>query len=194
MNKKLILLILSDVLILSSFGLIAPIFALFIDNDLGGSIVAAGLATTIFLGVKSFTQLPLSKYLIDKDKHKSRLLVIGTFLIISVPFIYFMAKSVSLIFVAQAIYGLGTALAYPSWFSLFTTYMDKRHKGFEYAIWSTGVGIGTALAAFAGAKVAELIGFKYLFFVVGAIAFLGFSLLIILDRIEGSETKRPRIN
>lgn len=189
MNRKLLLLILSDILILSSFGLIGPIFAIFIIENLeGGTIVAAGLSTTIFLVVKSTVQLPLSKYFIDKEKHKTRALLAGTFLIISIPFIYFFAKSIYAIFVAQAIYGLGAAMAYPAWFSLFTTYMDKRHKGFEYTLWSTGVGAGTAVAAFVGANVANSIGFKALFFVVGFIALLGFSLLIVLDRIDGRQT------
>ena len=184
MNKKLILLIISDVLILSSFGLIAPIFAIFIkDGLIGGSLVTAGLATTIFLAVKSVLQLPLTWH-VDKQKHKTRLLILGTFLIITVPFIYIIAKSVYTIFIAQIVYGLGAALAYPAWFSLFTTYIDKKHKGFEYAIWSTGIGIGTAIAAFLGAEIASSFGFDYLFFVVGFFAFLGFLLLIILDRIE----------
>lgn len=184
MNKKLSLLILSDILILSSFGLIAPIFAVFIkDNLIGGSLVTAGLATTIFLAVKSAVQLPLSWY-IDNDRHKTKLLVIGTFLIIVVPFIYILAKSIYMIFFAQVIYGFGAALAYPTWFSLFTRYMDKKHKGFEYAIWSTGVGAGTAVTAFIGAEVAEALGFKILFFVVGVFAFMGFLLLIILDHLE----------
>ena len=191
MNKKILLLILSDVLILSSFGLIAPIFAIFINENLiGGSIVSAGLATTIFLVVKSSIQLPLSKYLIDKEKHKTRSLLLGTFLIILVPFIYLIAKHVYVIFIAQAVYGLGTAFAYPTWFSLFTTYMNKRHKGFEYAIWSTGVGGGTAIAAFIGAKIADVLGFRSLFFFVGGIALLGFLLLILLDRIEGIEIRK----
>jgi MFS family permease len=186
MNKKLFLLILSDILILSSFGLIGPIFAIFmIENLKGGSLVSAGLATTVFLVVKSSVQLPLSKYFIDKEKHKTRSLLLGTLLIICVPFIYLAARSVYAIYAAQAIYGLGAAMAYPSWFSLFTTYMDKRHRGFEYTLWSTGVGLGTAVTAFFGAKTAELLGFKTLFFVVGIVALLGFLLLIVLDRIDG---------
>ncbi|MBU2503630.1 MAG: MFS transporter [Nanoarchaeota archaeon] len=191
MNIRLKLLILSDILIISSFGLIAPIFAIFIDGGIeGGSLVSAGLATTIFLVVKSSAQLPLSKYLIDKEKHKTRLLVFGTFLIITVPFIYVFAEHVNTIFVAQAIYGLGTAFAYPAWFSLFITYINKKHKGFEYAIYSTSVGLGMALSAFLGAKIAETFGFKPLFIFVGAIAFLGFLLLIVLDRIEGNDLRR----
>lgn len=190
MNKKLLLLILSDIFILSSFGLIGPIFAIFIIENLeGGSVVAAGLSTTIFLVVKSVVQMPLSRYFIDKEKHKTHSLLLGTLLIISVPFIYFFAKSVNTIFAAQAVYGLGAAMAYPAWFSLFTAYIDKKHKGFEYTLWSTGVGIGTALAAFVGANIANAIGFKALFFVVGFIALLGFGLLIVLNRIDGRSAK-----
>lgn len=186
-QKKLALLILSDVLILSSFGLIGPIMAIFItENLIGGTLVTAGLATTIFLIVKSAVQLPLSKF-IDKEKHKTHSLLLGTILIISVPFIYFFAKTVYVFFIAQAIYGLGAALAYPAWFSLFTTYMDKKHRGFEYTLWSTSIGIGTAIAAFLGAGAAEKLGFRSLFFIVGFIAFLGFLNLIILDRIEAKK-------
>jgi len=189
-SSKLWLLILSDILILSSFGLIGPIFAIFIIGGLeGGTVVAAGLATTIFLVVKCGVQLPLSRFFIDKERHKTHSLLLGTFLIISVPFIYASAKEISTIFIAQAIYGLGAAMAYPSWFSLFTTYINKNHKGFEYTLWSTGVGIGGAIAAYAGAKVADLLGFKSLFFVVGGVAFLGFLLLIVLDRIDGKGNK-----
>lgn len=184
MNQKIWLLIISDILILSSFGLIAPILAIFIkDNLVGGSLVTAALATTIFLIVKSSVQLPLSKY-IDKDYHKTKLLVAGTFLIVTVPFIYLFSKSIYMIFFAQTVYGLGAAMAYPTWFSLFTIYMDKKHRGFEYTIYTTCVGIGTAIAAILGAKVADLFGFNLLFVFVGIVAFLGFSLLILLDRLE----------
>jgi len=193
MNRKLLLLILSDILILSSFGLLAPIFAIFITNNLeGGSIVAAGLATTIFLVVKATVQLPLSKYFIDKEKHKTRSLMLGTFLIITVPFIYIFARDVNVIFIAQAVYGLGAALAYPAWFSLFTAYIDGKHKGFEYTLWSTGVGIGSAIAEPIPTKIAELLGFRTLFFFVGLIAFLGFLLLIVLDRIETKKKSKIR--
>ena len=182
MKKELMWLILSDVLILSSFGLIAPIFAIFIKEDLiGGSLVTAGLAATIFCVTKSVIQLPLSKY-VDKHSHKLMLLIIGTFLIALVPFVYSFAKNVNHIFIAQVIYGIGTALAYPTWFSLFTTYMDKKHKGFEWAVWSTSVGIGTALTAYLGAELANILGFDFLFFIVGAFSLAGFVLLFFINQ------------
>ena len=50
MNRTLKLLILSDVFVFGGWGLISPILAIFINDHLiGGSIEAAGIASTIFL-------------------------------------------------------------------------------------------------------------------------------------------------
>ncbi len=190
MKKELFFLILSDVFILSSFGLIGPIFAVFIkDNLIGGSLTSAGIASAIFFVVKSASQLPLSKY-VDKNHHKLSLLILGTFFIVFVPFIYSFSVSVRGIYFAQVIYGFGTALAYPAWFSLFTTYMDKKHKGFEWSIWSTSVGIGAAITAYLGAKIADAIGFKYLFFIVGGFSLIGFAILFSIFYVHHKRLKK----
>ncbi len=185
MNKKLLMLIFSDLFILSGFGLISPIFAVYLNTSLiGGSLVAIGLATTIFLVVKSAVQLPLSKYFIDKHDHKAVFIVIGTILIVSVPFIYMFAKNITTIYIAQAIYGLGAALDYPAWFSLFVLYMDKKHRGYEYTVYTTLIGVGTAIAAYFGAQIAALLGFKTLFLIVGIASFVGLLFLIALYQME----------
>ena len=50
---------LSDIFVVTGFGLIAPILAIFIKEDLvGGTIFAAGLASTIYLVSKCIVQLP----------------------------------------------------------------------------------------------------------------------------------------
>lgn len=190
MKKELKLLILSEILVLSSFGLIAPIFAIFIIGLEGGSIISAGLATTIFFVVRSVVQLPLSRYYIDKTKHKARLLLLGTTLILIVPFIYLFAKKISHVFFAQFVYGLGAAFAYPSFFSLFTKHMNKRRRGFEYSLLTTGTSLGIAFAAIIGANIADLFDFRVLFFFVGGMAFLGFLLLIFLEKAETVEIRK----
>ena len=182
MNKVIWLLTISDILILSAFGLIAPIFAIFMNSGItGGSIVAAGLASAVFLLVKSAVQLPLSIY-IDKKRSKLLFLLIGTFLIVIVPIFYALSKSVSLIYIGQGVYGLGAAMAYPAWYSLFTMHLDKKHRGLEYSVWSTGVGLGTALTAWLGAELAEKIGFANLFYVVAGVSFLGLVTLFFLSK------------
>ena len=66
-NRVIVCLILSDVFILSAFGLISPIFAIFVAEGIsGGSIIAAGLASSVFWIVKSAAQIPLAMYIEKK--------------------------------------------------------------------------------------------------------------------------------
>src|SRR3989338_11595327 len=105
MNRVIKLLMFSDIFVSTGFGLIEPILAIFIkENMIGGTIFAAGLASTLFLITKSIVQLPFSKY-VDSHDDKVKWLMIGTFLIGMVPFIYIFARSISFIYVAQVIYG-----------------------------------------------------------------------------------------
>lgn len=182
MDRTLILLIISDILILSSFGLVNPILAIFIKEDLaGGSIVAAGTAVAIFWGLKSVLQLPLSR-IIDSRRKKTGFLILGTLVIAIVPFIYMLSKNVYHIYVAQAIYAVGAAMAYPSWINLFTLHLDKKHRGFEWAVWSAGVGIGTGITAYLGAELAVLIGFRSVFLITGFFSVVGMLILFFIDR------------
>lgn len=181
-NRVIILLILSDILILAGFGLITPIFAIFVKEGIsGGSVFAAGLAVTVFLVIKSVAQIPLSIYL-DTKKGKLSFLYIGTILVCAVPFIYAFSKNVNWIYVAQAVYGLGAATAYPAWLTLFTMHVDRKHRGFEWSLWSTSIGLGTALTAFVGARLVTNIGFKNLFFITGGMALAGFIILLCLSK------------
>jgi MFS family permease len=179
MNKTLKLLIISDVFVFSGFGLIAPILAIFIkDNLIGGTIFAAGIASAIFLVTHSLLQIFFSYKFNPKDR--IWMLWLGTGLIALVPFGYIFAKSIYIIFVVQFIYGIGAAFAYPSWFSLFTTNLDKGKRGFQYSIYSAAVGVGSAITAGAGALLAEKIGFQWVFAITGLFAVIGFLTLLWL--------------
>ncbi|MDP3918388.1 MAG: MFS transporter [Nanoarchaeota archaeon] len=184
MNRVIKFLMISDILMLTSFGLIDPILAIFFKDDLvGGTILMAGLASTIFLLVKSFVQLPFSKY-VDSHNYRTRLrwLIFGTFLISMVPFIYIFAKHIYVIFFAQVIYGIGSGLAFPTWLGLWSTHLDKKKESFEWSLYSTLTGIGTAATAIIGAALAQFIGFSFTFLFVGLLSLIGCLMLFELDR------------
>jgi len=187
MNKAIKLLILSDIFVVTGFGLISPILAIFIkENLVGGTIISAGIASTIFLLTKNIVQLPFSKY-VDKYDDRVFWLILGTFMIACVPFMYIFAKSIYMLFLAQIIYGFGAALAYPTWFSVWTSHLDKKHKAFEWSLYSACVGIGTAVTAAIGSAISEYIGFVYTFAIVGIMALVGCGILFKLDREKNVE-------
>lgn len=193
MNRTIKLLMLSDVLILTGFGLITPILAIFIkDNLIGGTIFAAGFASTLFLITKSSLQLPFSRY-IDKHDDKVKWLIIGTFIISLVPLVYIFSNHIYYIYAAEVLHGIGSGLAYPTWLGLWSTHLDKKHESFEWSLYSTGVGVGTAITAAIGAVLAELVGFTITFLVVLIMSLAGGGTLFFLERKKGKKQPQPEI-
>jgi len=192
MNKTMRLLMLSDIFVLTGFGLIQPILAIFINGDVtGGTVLTAGLASTIFLVTKSLVQLPFGRY-IDSHARKTRWLMVGTMLMASVPILYLSADSIYQIYLAEAIYGLGSGLAYPTWLGLWSTNMDKGKESFQWSIYSTSTGLGTAATGTLGAAIASVMGFKATFLFAGLMCILGCATLLILERLSAKEINNQK--
>ena len=182
MNKTIRLLMMSDIFLLTGFGLIAPILAIFIkENLVGGTIFAAGFASTIFIVTKIIIQLPFSRY-VDNHRDKVKWLIIGTFIIALVPFIYMFATNITHIYIAQIVEGIGSGLAYPTWLGLWSINLDKKHEGFEWSLYSSLTGLGTASTAAAGAAVAQFLGFGYTFAMVGVMGVISGFVLFKLEK------------
>jgi DHA1 family quinolone resistance protein-like MFS transporter len=181
MNKTLKLLIISDIFVLSGFGMVAPILAIFINDNLaGGSIFSAGLASTIFLLTHASLQLLFSYKFNPKDR--LWMLKLGTAIMALVPFGYILATNIYHIYITEFMYGIGAAFAYPTWSSLFTAYLEKGRRGFQYSIYSSGVGIGTAITAAGGAWLAEKVDFRIVFILTGLMIMIGLMILFKLNK------------
>ena len=171
----------SDIFVLTGFGLIDPILAIFIkDNLIGGTIFSAGLASMIFFLTKSIIQLPFSRH-VDKTENKTRWLILGTLLISIVPFIYIFTSGIKMIYLAQLIHGIGSGLAYPTWLGLWSINLDRKQESFEWSLYSTLTGLGTAATAAVGAAIAQFVGFKFTFALVGVMSLIGCFILLWLN-------------
>lgn len=189
MNRAIKLLMLSDIFVLTGFGLIDPVLAIFIkDNLIGGTIFAAGIASTLFLLTKCCVQLPFSRY-VDKHEDKVKWLIVGMLLLSVIPFIYIFTKDVKYIYCAQILHGLASGLAYPTWLGLWSVNLDKGNESFEWSLYSTLTGLGTALTAAVGAAIAEIMGFTYTFIIVGLMALLGCSVLFFMEAKKEKSAK-----
>lgn len=182
MNKVIKLLIFSDIFVLTGFGLVDPILSIFIkDSLIGGSIIAAGMASTLFLVVRSILQVPFAAYA-DKHEHRLFFIIMGTALLTLVPLIYAFSTHIYQIYLAQIIHGIGAAFAYPTWMGLFSSNLNRKKESSEWAFYETCVGLGTALAAYFGAQLAEKIGFKNVFLIVGLFSIIGMIILFGLEK------------
>ena len=180
MNRTLKLLMASDTFVYTGFGLVTPILAVYIKNSIGGSLAAIGLMTTLFLISKTVFQLLFAK--VFGPKQRFFMVVVGTVLIVSVPFIYLLSSQMWQFYVAQILYGIGGGLAYPAWFSLFSSNLTKGRQGFEWSIYSGLVGCGAAISASIGSLLANKWGFNLVFFLAGVISVIGMLILLGLER------------
>lgn len=198
-NKVIRVLVLGDVMFFSAFGLIGPIFAVFITNQIAGATIAtAGFAATINLLTRSLAQMPVARYI---DRHKGEkddfmFMVLGSMLISVVPFIYLFIETSIHLYLAQVILGVGGALSNPGWYAIFTRHIDKEKEGTEWTLENIGVGLAAAGAAAIGGVLAQRLGFHNLFLIVGILSLIGlviqvslYSTVIELDH-KGSDKEQ----
>lgn len=183
MNKIIKILTFSDLLIIFGFGLISPVFAVFITEQIiDGTLAVVGAASAIYLISKALIQLIVARR-IDKVKGERDdfyWLIFGSFLLSLVPFLYLLCRLSWHLYLIQLIYGIGAALTFPGWCSIFTKHIDHSREAFEWSLYATLTGIGAALAAYLGGVIAEKLGFFVLFYIVGIMSLLGSIGLIFL--------------
>lgn len=180
-NRVIRTLVTSDFLLISGFAVFGPIFAVFITQEIeGGTLAIIGFTAAVFQIFKSSFQIPIANYL-DKnhgEKDDFYSLMIGSFLISVVPFLYLFAAKPIHLYIVNAIYGLGAAFAIPPWNAIFTRHIDKMHESTDWAVESVSIGIGAASAAALGGILAEKFGFQTVFLVAGIVAIAGAATLI----------------
>lgn len=185
MNKILRSLTLSDISSLGGFGLLTPIFAIYIMGSvMGGSILSVGAAATIYELTKSFVQIPVSKYT-DKEAGNVRefnMLVFGSAIITAVPLFYLAITDISQLFLVQFILGIGNGLCYPGWMAIFTKFADKGYEGYCWSLYNTYTTISIALAAVTGAYIAENFGFRAVFYLMFFFSLLSTFLILNMHK------------
>lgn len=187
MHKVLRALILSDLFILGSFGLVQPIFAVFMLQGIAGaSIFTIGIATALQLLSKGVFQIFIAKWTDAEAGNRRELITLfaGSVLMGLVPFGYIISGELWQIYLLQIIYGLGGALAFPGWVVIYSRYTRQEKAGYEWSIYNTVISLGTAAAAFLGASMAEMLSFQVLFAFVGILSLVGAAFIIYIFKHE----------
>jgi predicted MFS family arabinose efflux permease len=182
-NKVIKTLILSDFFLQSGWGLIGPIFAIFITQQIqGGSLASVGFVAATYWFIKSIVQPFIAHFLDVKkgEKDDFKFLILGMYLANLVPFGYIFATQLWHVFLLEIIRGLCMACVVPAWAGIFTRHIDKGWEAFSWSIESTGIGFAAALAAAFGGILATFLGFKVVFVLVSFFGLISSSLLLLI--------------
>lgn len=165
-NKVVKVLILADTTLLTGLGFVAPIFAIFISENIkGGNVQVVGFAAAIYWIVLSLVLIPSGKYL-DKnhgEKDDFWFIVIGSFLAGLAVLGYLFSSLPWHIYVLQAIYALGIGMNAPGYNAIFTRHIDRGKEAFSWSARAAFVGVGAGMAGALGGTIAFYFGFKSLF-------------------------------
>lgn len=175
---------------MSGWGLINPILAIFISEQVhGGTVILAGIASTTYLLIKSILQIPIARFIDLKrgEWDDYWVMIMGSLFIAASAFIFIFVTEPWHVIFAQVVGGIGGALSFPSWQAIFTRHIDKREEGLEWSVYFTAVDLGGALSAALGGFIAAYFGYKSLFVVVTLMSLLGTAFLAgITHRLKKS--------
>lgn len=188
-NNIIKCLILSDLAFWSGWGLITPVFAIFVVSKVdGGNLFVVGMASAVFWIVRSLFRVPIGILLdiVPTEKDDYLALVAGFFIASLVPFGYIAVKTPMHIYILQAVLGFALALSYSGWTGIFTRHIDKGRESTEWGLNATSIGLGTGIAAALGGWAITKFGFSSVFIIAGVLSLMGTAILFGLrNEIKG---------
>lgn len=180
-NKVIKYLILSDLAFWTGWGLLNPVFAIFVVEKIqGGSVFVVGMASAVFWIVRSIARVPIGVLLDSRPSERDDyfVLVAGLLLTSLTPFGFVFAKTPLHIYLLQAVHGFGLAMSLAGWMAIFTRHIDKGRESTEWGLNATTLGLGIGVAGAVGGWAVTRFGFEPVFIVVGVLGILGALILL----------------
>lgn len=182
-SKVIKYLILADLICEASWGLVSPVFAVFVvEKIVGGNAFVAGLASAIYLILFSIFRIPIAFFLDKKRGEKDDFLAMffGFLIGALVPFGFIFSKFPWQIYILQSIYGIAMAFAFSGYMAIFTRWIDKGKEATEWGIRASLISLVSGFMAAIGGVMVMKIGFNFTFLLVGILNLFGCLLIWLL--------------
>lgn len=183
-NSVILIIIISEFILITAFGFLPPIFAVFVTQQIvGGTVAVVGFALTIYWITKSILQLFVARFI---DRNHGEIddfyfFVAGVFMNSIVISLFYFATHAWHIYALNFLIGIGDALLVPPFYAIFTRHIDKGQEGFLWSLYSSfSLGAGSALGGAVGGLLAVAVGFRIVFPLIGFLTFVAAVILLFL--------------
>ncbi len=183
LNKIVKYLIYSDLIFYTGWGLISPIFAIFILQSIaGGNVFVVGMSAAVHLIARSLLRVPFGMQA-DKSQKRAYWYMFWGLLIASfVPAGYIFSTNQWHIYILQAVLGISLAMSTAGWTGVFTKHIDRDKESTEWGIDAVAIGIGPGIAGALGGIAVTYSSFSFVFAVVAIIGIIGTILLLAVKK------------
>jgi MFS family permease len=188
--------VISDFFLLAGWGLIDPVFSVFIiQRVVGGTLLTVGIAAAIYWIIRSVAQIPIANYLDSiPGEHDDFMALIGGLMLVGISAIAMCwVVQVWELYVIHAIQAIAFALYYASWPTIYSRHLDKDAISLDWSLDSAVSGVGAGITGFLGGVIAGTLGYNTVFIAAGLLAFVAaFVLLAVPDLILPKPTTSTR--
>ena len=158
-------------------GMLAPIYAIFVE-EIGGTVIDAGMTMAVFAIAASITSM-ITGYYADHMKKRVNLVIVGYAITAVVFFLLPWVTSIGFLLIFQVILGMAEAMYWPAFDSLYTQYLDKKHESLEWSQFESSNYLTIAVGAYLGSYIVQLHGFPTLFFTMAGLTALSTIILYV---------------
>jgi MFS family permease len=188
--------VISDFFLLAGWGLIDPVFSVFIiQKVVGGTLTVIGIAAAIYWVIRSVAQIPIANML-DRipGEHDDFMALVGGLLLIGISAIAMCwVTQIWELYLVHAVQAIAFAFYYAAWPTIYSRHLDKDAISLDWSLDSSVSGIGAGVAGFLGGVIAETLGYNIVFVGAGIMAFIAaFVLLAVPDLILPKPTTSTR--
>lgn len=166
--------LITDMLFLGGWGLVGPVFGVFVlDYVLGSTLFTIGAVSALYWVVKSIVQIPVSIYLDTHTGEKDDFyaLVFSLALAGFSAMAFLLVKDIAGLFAVQVLHAIAMGFYTPSWSAIYARHLDKDHYSFDWSLDSTLLGLSYAATALIGGGISEVFGFRAVFILVSVFSF-----------------------
>ncbi len=183
LNRIIKYLVLSDLIFYTGWGLISPIFAIFIlQNISGGTALVVGLSSGIHLVTRSLLRIPFGVYADKSQKYAFKFMFFGLFVSALVPLGFIYSRAPMHIYLLQALLGVMLAMSTAGWTSIYSRHLDKGKESTEWGVDAVAVGIGPGIAGAVGGLAVTIFSFNLVFMAVSIIGLAGVVALLFVRK------------
>lgn len=183
-NRIVKYLILADLAFWTGWGLVTPVFPIFIVERIGGTALSVGIAVAVYWITKSLLEYPSGLFLDHRkgDGDDYLFLVCGALLASLIPAFYIYVKDIWNIYVLQFFYGVGMAASISGWRAIFTRNIDKGHEAADWSLDDAVLGFGTGVSGFVSGYLVYKFGFEPSFIIATALGLISVIFLLCLRK------------
>ncbi|MBI2592921.1 MAG: MFS transporter [Candidatus Colwellbacteria bacterium] len=194
-NKVIRHFVLSDLVLFSGWGLINPIFSVFvIQNIPGATLVTVGIVSSIYWLIRALIQLPIAAFLdrTDGEKDDFYVLLSGLVLASIAAFSFTLVRSVPQLYLVQILHAIAFGLYAPAWSGIYNRHLDKGKISFDLSLDSTVLALASGITGFLGGIVAQAFGFQFIFVAASIMASVAAVIIFLAPDLVFPRAKHAR--